>query len=278
MSLVAKTRMIPTGRLFDRSIYKGIHQFVNTLVLLPPLITQPIQITRHAMNRIFIPLGLGLLLAATSCDSGSITFTDHSIIIDDQPPVEGSGVQGSEDRNVAGFSSIEMNGAYEVSITCGATTALNIQGDDNLLSNVTTETRDGTLHIAATSSMALDLPLKLTISTPNLIDVSAEGAHSITVRGLSNDRLSIELHGATQMNIGGTTEELRAELHGVCNLSARELTAANVWIEVHGTGNANVTATEKLEATVNGIGKIDYYGDPENVTPEVNGLGVIRKR
>jgi hypothetical protein len=230
------------------------------------------------MNRIFIPLGLGLLLAATSCDSGSFTFTDHSIIIDDQPPVDGSGVQASEDRNVAGFSSIEMNGAYDVTITCGATTAVNIQGDDNLLSKVTTETRDDTLHITATSSMAPDLPLKLAISTPNLIDISAEGAHSITIRDLSNDRLSIELNGAAQMNLQGTTEELRAELHGVSNLSARELTAGNVWIEVHGTGNATVTATEKLEATVNGIGKIDYYGDPGSVTPEVNGLGVIRER
>ncbi len=54
-------------------------------------------------------------------------------------------------------------------------------------------------------------------------------------------------------------------------MELRELKAQTVLAKVHGSGDMEVHAEEKLTASVHGSGEIDYWGDPEE--RDVNSFG-----
>ena len=55
----------------------------------------------------------------------------------------------------------------------------------------------------------------------------------------------------------------------------RELKSKSTKVTINGSGDAEIWASESLSAVINGSGDINYYGDPINITSEVNGSGNI---
>jgi hypothetical protein len=73
-------------------------------------------------------------------------------------------------------------------------------------------------------------------------------------------------------------DRLRAELSGAGNIDARELKAKEVRVSVSGAASADVYAKEYLDASVSGVGSIDYYGNPAKVKTDVSGVGSISRK
>ncbi|MBC7722662.1 MAG: DUF2807 domain-containing protein, partial [Pedobacter sp.] len=61
--------------------------------------------------------------------------------------VKGSGVLTTEVRTVSNAEKIKSMGSFNVEITPGATTSVKIEGDDNLVKHIITESRNGVLVI-----------------------------------------------------------------------------------------------------------------------------------
>jgi hypothetical protein len=55
---------------------------------------------------------------------------------------------------------------------------------------------------------------------------------------------------------------------------AEDLESREVKIHVAGVGSAIVNVREKLEAEINGVGSVEYIGDP-TVEQDVNGAGQV---
>ena len=192
--------------------------------------------------------------------------------------VKGSGNRKTERREVSDFDSIEVNGAYKLEVTNGKGGALEIEADDNLLPLIRTEVSGRRLRISNARGFSTQtLPL-VRLSVPDLKEASLSGASDFSLKGLSNERLKLDSDGAGKFHASGETGTFEINLNGAGAVDARELRARAVRAATNGAGTITVYATDSLDATVNGVGAIDYYGDPKVVNPQVNGVGKITKK
>jgi hypothetical protein len=67
---------------------------------------------------------------------------------------------------------------------------------------------------------------------------------------------------------------LNATLGGAGELSLADLTADHAAVRLSGLGKAEVNVTGELDATVSGVGSIEYHGQP-TVRRHISGLGDV---
>ena len=192
--------------------------------------------------------------------------------------IEGSGVDKSEERKLSEFSSIEANGAFSFEIACGESPFFEITGDDNLVPLIKTDIQNSQLKISTEKPISPKNGIRIKIKTGGLKKISFLGAHKAKITGVKEEKFVAEMTGATKLEILGEAQAGIFSLNGAGDLAAKDFKTVSTWIEVNGAGRAELFATEELNATVNGAGKIDYYGEPKNVKPLINGIGKITKK
>lgn len=194
--------------------------------------------------------------------------------------VVGSGARKTERREVGDFNRLVVEGAYKVEVTCGGQSrSLEIEADDNLLPLIKTDVDGGRLRVHSESrGMRTENMPRVRINVPDLGEVSIPGASDFSLEGLDNDAFKLNVEGASKFRASGETGRLDVTLNGAGLVDARQLNAASATVVNNGAGTITVRASDSLDATVNGVGTIDYYGDPKAVSPKVNGIGKITKK
>jgi hypothetical protein len=179
-----------------------------------------------------------------------------------------------------------------------------VRTDDNIMAELFLNAReendgfgDG-LTISAPQNTRFS-PTEFTITTGlPVTHMQIDGAWNITynhtatpyaminIRGAANgdftfgelsDVLSVQIDGAATLDLRGSVQNAEFHINGAGTINAFDLTAESATINVNGAGNANITATETLDAIINGMGTITYDGDP-TITRQVNGIGRVRAR
>lgn len=192
--------------------------------------------------------------------------------------VVGSGSRKAERREVAGFDRLAVDGAFDVEVSCGSGPSLEIEADDNLLPLIRAEVEGGRLRIRGERGMSTKAMPRVRLSVPDLKEVEAGGASDFDLAGVSNEALKISVPGATRLRASGETGRLEVTVNGAALVDATGLRARQVRAECNGAGSISVHATEALDAVVNGVGTINYSGDPPSVNRQVNGLGRVSKQ
>ena len=190
-----------------------------------------------------------------------------------------AGAAETQSRTVGGFDRITVEGVFSTEVQAGAAhTSVTVTGEPDVLARVTTEVRDGTLHVGMRSGTNNNVRnLKLAISLPVLHRFSNNGAGSAKLSGLTGSDLEIENSGVGSIRASGRAGRLTITLEGVGKIDATELDARDVSVENDGVGSAYVRASGKLSLSVNGVGEIGYTGNPTEIEQHVNGVGRIRK-
>ena len=191
--------------------------------------------------------------------------------------VPGSGKLLKETRNVAPFTSVSTQGAFNIEVVCQKPQEVEISGDDNILPLVTTEVSSNVLHIRNLKNYSTSQPLTLRISIPDLTGISTSGAGKIEVSGLKNDKFEIEVSGAPTIIAAGETKALKIDASGAGNIDTHKLRAARVEVDSKGVSGVEVYAGEQLDATVSGPSHVIYRGNPV-VNKTVNGPGSVEKK
>jgi hypothetical protein len=70
---------------------------------------------------------------------------------------------------------------------------------------------------------------------------------------------------------------LDLSLSGVGSFNGEDLKVKQAKVRNKGVGSAVVNVSEQLDASISGLGSIEYIGSPQ-VTESVKGLGEIKKR
>src|SRR5262249_15545219 len=148
-----------------------------------------------------------------------------------------------------------------VTVTKGVQPALKISGDDNLVSLVESELREGTLilRIKDNSSIRPKLPLLAEVVTGEIDRVDASGASKVTVKGGSKvDRFTAEASGAARVSVEGVeTPEALASASGASRVV---LSGAAQRLKADATGASHVEAealkTDDAEVSISGASGI----------------------
>jgi predicted small secreted protein len=193
--------------------------------------------------------------------------------------VEGSGNVVEEERDVSGFSAVNLAGVGELLIEQGTEERLVVEADDNIQPMIITQVRNGTLEIGLNGNISLQTATRLTyrLTVYSLDELIVSGAGSVRVNGIESDRLRFRLTGAGDLRASGVVPEQQIIVSGAGTFDGSELSGEDVTVTISGLGNAVVSASNTLDATISGAGSVEYIGNPD-IQQEINGLGSISQR
>ena len=217
------------------------------------------------MRKIPLLLVLLPLLAALGCHHGM------------RHQIAGSGKREVQKREVASFTSISTQGAFDIEVVCQKPVTLEIEGDDNILSLVSTEVSNNVLYVKSAKAYSVSHPIALRISVPNLDGLTVSGAGKIEISGMKNDRFEIDSEGAPSIKVSGTTKVVDIDTSGAAKIDTHNLHASRAVVDSKGVSKVDLDASDQLDVTISGPSQVTYQGDPV-VNKTVHGPGKIEKR
>jgi hypothetical protein len=195
------------------------------------------------------------------------------------------------------FEKIYIGGNYEVKLFPSDDNKVVIKTDENLFRYINVETYENALNINNVHNLKSSDGILVEVYYRNLNHIYSTGTSKIGHEGiLATDELSIDLSGAGAIDLeidtylvavemsgagviilSGRADRQETHISGAGGMMAENLRSKECDINLSGLGGANVYVTEKLEATITGIGGITYAGNPELIEKRVTGLGKIER-
>ena len=213
-----------------------------------------------------------------------------------------SGPVVTEEREVAGFSKVEVSGEGTLVVTIGDVSGLRIEGHENVVEKIDTSVNDDTLHIGQRWNWFQFGPFRdageiiYYLTTPDLVGIELSGA--IDVRGeslLEGEEFTIECSGSSvidldlevgglrvstsgssDVTVRGTADTTEYDTSGSTNIRARDLVSRTATVDCSGSSNIEVNVSEQLTVHASGSSNVSYLGDPALDT-DISGSGEVQK-
>ena len=200
--------------------------------------------------------------------------------------------------NVDDFTRIYLQGPYEVHLRQTNTCGLTILAKESYFEKLEVSSDGGELNIELDGKNykknraievyinfkdlekieiegAVDLQCENQIKTTNL-KIEFEGAGNVELT-VDADKIIAEIAGVGNFEIEGQTDYHKVEFDGIGSYDAKDLRSKYTIVESNGIGSVSVFASTKFKGEANGIGSVDYYGDPDDVSVDATGLGSVNR-
>jgi len=194
------------------------------------------------------------------------------------------------------FEAIETEGLVKLNLMQGKRKIV-VTDNEDMLEPFEYDVKNGlsVLQITTTDIDDDEIPA-LDIWTPNLQQLSlqgassvnienfeldefeliAEGAHTITIDDIEVDFLKLRAEGACNFELDGTAKILELENEGLSKIDADKLRARDATLNIEGAAIGEFWVTENLEATIEGPARIKYKGNPK-VEKNLSGFGSLKQ-
>jgi hypothetical protein len=237
------------------------------------------------IKKILLPVVI-ILMVAGSCHFGR----DNE---------EGNGNIIREDRTVSNFRELEVHGAFDVYLSQGDLQPVRIETDENLIPYVETIQEGDKLVIRNKDGYSLDPSKKLIVHVmaPVYESIEVSGASNVLGQNkINNDEdldldisgagdiklevdapnIDIKISGSGKAILEGETRKLDLKLSGAGSARCFKLLSEITKVDISGAGNAEVFASDQLEANVSGAGSVKYKGGAKKVKQDVSGAGTVK--
>ncbi len=214
--------------------------------------------------------------------------------------VVGHGEKGTDNRDVASFSVVDVSNSIDLDIDVNETGSqgVTLSGYKNILEHIKTNVSGDTLYIYTTkhTDFENDDDIKVTVSTKQLSGLLISGASDAEIKGdIKGDHFLMKVSGAGDVKIAqahvnsfiatisgagdlevndGTAGNAEYKVSGAGDVSADKFVTNTCKATVSGAGGMDLNVQQKLDAKVSGTGSITYVGSP-SVTSSVSGVGSI---
>ncbi len=211
--------------------------------------------------------------------------------------IAGNGKIITEKREISDFTKLKVSGPFEVKIYQGDTEHVAIEGDENVLAAITTQTADGTLTITTKDGQpvkaSIGHTIKIKLPYKNIEQIALTGCGTITNRGMlrspvlkatvdgpgnitigivSGD-LTASILGSGSINIEGKTNKFSCRVVGSGTIKAEDLASREVDASISGSGDAKVNSEIAIKGRIVGTGSIAFLGEPKEIDLKHLGTG-----
>ena len=170
----------------------------------------------------------------------------------------------SREFPLAGFTAIEVSGHWEVALTRGETTQIEVKAPEDVMENLSVE-KQGAALILKTDKKWRPSPGKVTalIALPSLSDLRLSGLVSLELSGFSSESLTVYTTGSTSITgKGNHINNLRLKGEGLSNLNLRQNSVINADLSYKGVYKIELSmAGGELTGKIKGVGKVIYDGE-----------------
>ena len=192
--------------------------------------------------------------------------------------VKGNGNLASEIRELSKFKAIEIAIGYDkILVNCGKEPSIHISGDENILPLITTRISKGILTIESDSTFKTKSDSEIIINIESIEDFTFDGVGKTVIHNLNEDKFNCNINGVGSCELKGKVESFYVSVNGVGSVNARQLIADDVVASLNGVGSVKLYAKNSLNASVNGIGGLTYFGNPAELILNDSGIGGITK-
>lgn len=224
------------------------------------------------------------LLSVASQENGKSITGNRNVII--------------QDRTIESFHSLNVRGGIDVELSQGSNLKLQVEADENIISSIRTEVKDGVLSIYPDKSVRNAKTMKIHLTFQNLSSITALGGCDInSTKRLDFSTLETELSGGCDINLDLNVQTLICNLNGGCDarfagdaenctfnviggsdLKAPDLNIINCNIEAIGGSDVTVKVSGELTMSAVGASDITYSGSPVSVTKNTSGASDIHRK
>lgn len=218
-----------------------------------------------------------------------------------QNKFKGNGSLVTKERSIDNFDAIKVSGSFDVELTSNMKNQLSIYTDENLIEDIITEVKDGTLIIRTKKksyfktsnrkSIKIKVPLAALKSAQlsgsgkilsqetiqsNRLNTSLSGSGKI-ILNVATQNLNSQLSGSGKIQLKGEAQKVATKLSGSGSIRLQEVQAKDAEATLAGSGSIYLSCSNDLEATIAGSGRIRYFGEPAGkIHTKVAGSGSIR--
>lgn len=207
-----------------------------------------------------------------------------------------------EERPIGSFKGIATGGPITVKITMGNKESVRLEGDQEAISELTTEVISGiltikpktkwnnwsrkfnsahvTVYITAkkisslTMSGSGNMEVENTINSSELV-TTLSGSGGITASA-NVKTFTGTISGSGSMKLSGKADDSNLTLSGSGGFKGRDFAVNDLSAQISGSANVYITANKNIEAVISGSGSIRYSGNAA-VKKTIIGSGSIRK-
>lgn len=213
--------------------------------------------------------------------------------------VKGNGKVATENKQVGDFTGVELHAGFDVFLSEGSPASVKIEAEENILPHIELHIENGILNIETADKIWLRThkPVKIFITSPSYNSIHVSSSGNITgqtkitnetkldvgVSGSGELKLDVDapeieasVSGSGEMDLSGETKKFSGDVSGSGDIRALNLKSEESNLQVSGSGNIEVYASIKLDASVSGSGNIRYKGDAK-VNSSTSGSGEVRK-
>ncbi len=226
--------------------------------------------------------------------------------------IEGNGDVVTEKRTVVPFNRVESNGSFNVLVVQDSLFDITVQAESNLVPYIRTRVHNNTLEIDSREILFNSEPIWIYVHLPNLYKIELNGSGMMDASNFICTDLEVELNGSGDIYCSADVQNIYAELDGSGNieldldadyLEARidgsgdyylegsvfesdmdingsgDIHAYNMvinrcFINIAGSGDAELYVTDLLDVKITGSGSVYYLGTP-TVNTTITGSGKV---
>jgi len=194
------------------------------------------------------------------------------------------------------FTKIYLEGTYKVILEQGTQCGLRIKTDEDNFKYIDVQSDAESLSLKIVKKHFDFDELILYITFKDLEKLVIEGGINLETKGyidlkdlylhvegganiemnIKAKRIDVAGQGGVKFEFDGIADELISSISGAGYLDASDLKTKKCDIKIEGVGAGSVYATESLNATISGVGKIKYKGDPQ-IYKKIEGIGVVSR-
>lgn len=233
-----------------------------------------------------------LLLLSAAVLTGSCRFVSGK-------RVRGNGNMKTEERSETGFKGVESHGSFDLFVSSGATNAVKIEAEENLLPYIETYVDGDILKIDTKDGywISTKRSIKIFITAPDYRRIKSFGSGNITgetkitatnkldlgVTGSADIKMEVDapsvdadISGSGNIVLNGNTKQFSSTVSGSGDVRAYDLRSEETKVRIAGSGNADVYASVSLDVNVAGSGDVRYKGGGK-VNSNIAGSGNVKK-
>ncbi|AOM77046.1 head GIN domain-containing protein [Pedobacter steynii] len=207
-----------------------------------------------------------------------------------------------EERKVSNFTGIGISGSIKAYVKIGNTESLRLEGDQEAISELITEVKNGVLSIKPKKSRSnwfgksSNSKITAYITVKKLTSLAMSGSGSIEVENTVNanefnaaisgsgnikatvnaQSLEAAISGSGNLTFSGKAKKADVAISGSGSFSGKSLSSDDVNAHISGSGNIYINAEKTINAAIGGSGNVNYTGNP-TVTKAIGGSGKVRK-
>jgi hypothetical protein len=218
-----------------------------------------------------------------------------------QPGSTGSGEQVNDTRDLEGVSRLKINGAFNLLISQSDAPSLRIEGSKELADKLQVKQEGDQLELSmedGETGFFQNESLTVYVAVADLSEFTFEGVGNIKTEetlnlkeilirgsGVGNIKLDIEAESIDaefnllgNMVLKGKATDVLLVNEGIGNVDASGLISQTMDLQSSGIGRVSVYCEGELSIQVNGIGTVEYSGNPTVVNEKVDGIGKVTRK